>query len=449
MYITKVVLKNVRCFEDATLNLESEEGETTMWTVVVGDNGDGKTSLLRAIAMGLCDESSAAALHREIAGGLVRKGRKHASIKIHLTSKKDSSKESLHYEINTAIESLPAFERVTQEVFEIKGKKRAKKDQRSFPWKQIFVSGYGAAREMEGTAHFQKYVAVDAVYTLFRYEEPLQNPELAFRRLVDHARTLAGKDPNKRERRAEATRERLAGLLKDVLNIESGGRVILASKGIEVEGPWGRAALGSVGDGYQSTITWVLDLFAWKMLSGRSLDPKKMFGIVLIDEIEQHLHPRWQRRIIQLLHDQFPNIQFITTTHSPLCAAGTADVSEDGARLALVKRDEDKSVALVDDLPSLDGWRADEVLASEVFGYLIETNPGYEASLREASILGGRGEKRTRDDDARYEKVKERLKGGLIGSRQTRIERDKESEQHQEMKSEIAKLEERLFGGTG
>ena len=57
MYITKVILKNVRCFEDVTLNLDPEgEGKPTMWTVVVGDNGDGKTTLLRSIAMGLCDE---------------------------------------------------------------------------------------------------------------------------------------------------------------------------------------------------------------------------------------------------------------------------------------------------------------------------------------------------------------------------------------------------------
>ncbi len=62
MYITKVVLENVRCFDDVTLNLESEEGETTMWTVLVGDNGNGNTTLLRSIAMGLCDESSATGL---------------------------------------------------------------------------------------------------------------------------------------------------------------------------------------------------------------------------------------------------------------------------------------------------------------------------------------------------------------------------------------------------
>ena len=40
-------------------------------------------------------------------------------------------------------------------------------------------------------------------------------------------------------------------------------------------------------------------------------------GIVLIDEIELHLHPSWQQKIILILRDSFPNLQFIATTHSP------------------------------------------------------------------------------------------------------------------------------------
>ena len=59
------------------------------------------------------------------------------------------------------------------------------------------------------------------------------------------------------------------------------------------------------------------------MLSGKSLDPKTMAGIVIIDEIEQHLHPRWQINIMRLLQDAFPKIQFIATTHSPLVASGS------------------------------------------------------------------------------------------------------------------------------
>lgn len=47
-------------------------------------------------------------------------------------------------------------------------------------------------------------------------------------------------------------------------------------------------------------------------------DPLAGCGIVLIDEVETHLHPKWQRRILPALQETFPNVQFIVTTHSPL-----------------------------------------------------------------------------------------------------------------------------------
>jgi predicted ATP-binding protein involved in virulence len=58
------------------------------------------------------------------------------------------------------------------------------------------------------------------------------------------------------------------------------------------------------------------------MLSTRSLDPRDIRGIMLIDEVEQHLHPRWQLRVMELLKHAFPKVQFIATTHSPLVISG-------------------------------------------------------------------------------------------------------------------------------
>ena len=53
------------------------------------------------------------------------------------------------------------------------------------------------------------------------------------------------------------------------------------------------------------------------LLNDGSIDALDKTGIVLIDEIEMHLHPKWQREIISALKSVFPNIQFIATTHSP------------------------------------------------------------------------------------------------------------------------------------
>ena len=48
-----------------------------------------------------------------------------------------------------------------------------------------------------------------------------------------------------------------------------------------------------------------------------NIDPLQGSGVILIDEIELHLHPKWQRQIIPALTRTFPNCQFIITTHSP------------------------------------------------------------------------------------------------------------------------------------
>ena len=114
-------------------------------------------------------------------------------------------------------------------------------------------------------------------------------------------------------------------LLLSVLDLRSRGRLHLTPRGVRVSGPWGNAELGELGDGYQATITWVLDLLAWWFLKIRrtvSVKPASIRGIVLMDEVEQHLHPRWQRNIMRLLTSAFPELQIIATTHSPLVVSG-------------------------------------------------------------------------------------------------------------------------------
>jgi predicted ATP-binding protein involved in virulence len=336
MYIKRIVLKNIRCFE----NLEISFDKNGQSALILGDNGDGKSTLLKSLAMGLCDESSAAGLQRELPGELVRKSSKRGMIILELEGKKGK------YKIQTSIKSLKAFERVQQTVY-LNGKKS---NQNLFPWQDIFVCGYGPGRQTKGTDDLDEYIAIDAVYTLFRYYEPLQNPELAVWRLVEKARRRAGSDREKQADYAKQMLEQIRELLKHVLNLDQKDEVFITPTGIEIKGHWGRNKLSTLGDGYRATVTWVMDFLSWRMLSGKSLDPLTMSGIVLVDEIEQHLHPRWQINIMKLLQEAFPRIQFIATTHSPLVASG----SEHCAVYAL--KQGQKEI-----IKSVYGWLAEDV----------------------------------------------------------------------------------------
>ena len=78
-----------------------------------------------------------------------------------------------------------------------------------------------------------------------------------------------------------------------------------------------------LSDGYQATLSWIADLLGYALLEmDEDADPREMQGIVLLDEIDLHLHPTWQRRIVPLLREVFPRLQFIVNTHSPLVLAG-------------------------------------------------------------------------------------------------------------------------------
>ena len=126
MYIKRLYLKNIRCFKEITIDFEGHGSSI----LILGNNGDGKSTILKSLAMGLCDESSTAALFRELPGETVRrkKGQEEVTngengfIELDLVGH-DGNK----YQIETKITSLKKFERVSQNFFEMKNGERIRK----------------------------------------------------------------------------------------------------------------------------------------------------------------------------------------------------------------------------------------------------------------------------------------------------------------------------------
>jgi hypothetical protein len=339
MKIERLSLTHIRGFEKLNIKLGGKSA------LIIGDNGDGKTTVMRSLAMGLCDDSSAASLFRELYGETVRKGHKRGRIEVVLSNR------SGEFRTITDIKSLDTFERVEQTVSRrgVRSKEFRDLSQMTFPWHLIFATGYGAGLRVQGTADYDDYLAADAVYPLFKYDVPLQNPELVVRRLIDAAR----RSSKGGTRAGEMVLEEIKTLLQHMLQLDRKDQVELTRTGITVRGRWGRSPLSSLGDGYRATVTWILDLLSWWFLrtARGSKRPAAIDGIVLIDEVEQHLHPRWQRNIMRLLTDNFPQVQFIATTHSPLVASGC-----EGIPVHLLDQGEHRVVAPF-------GWLAEDVYA--------------------------------------------------------------------------------------
>ena len=83
LYISRIEIKNIRCFKHLEIKTEAKAGNTP-WTMLVGNNSRGKSAILRCIAIGLCDQSSAAGLLRESDEGMIRRKTRQAHISIDL-----------------------------------------------------------------------------------------------------------------------------------------------------------------------------------------------------------------------------------------------------------------------------------------------------------------------------------------------------------------------------
>ena len=313
--VKKLTLENIRCFE--RLEIEFGKGESI---VIIGDNGDGKSTVLRALAIGLCDQSSASALFRELHGDYVRNGSSNnqGTITVDLAGPRQFTD---CFRIETTVRSLDAFERVEQILFDLSSGTKKHLTQDDFPWERIFASGYGPGIRVQGTSDYEDYLTVDAVYPLFRYDVLLQNPELVIRRLMDAA--------TRHDRRGgKKVLDAVKQLLSGILQLEKSDVLTLDRTGIRLRHLGSEVGLSALADGYRGTVTWILDLLAWWFVyrKGRTYRFSDVRGVVFVDEIEQHLHPRWQRNIMRLLRSSFPHVQFVVTTHSPLVASGCKEV---------------------------------------------------------------------------------------------------------------------------
>ena len=468
MRITNIYLKDIRCFKELNIKLKDKEGIKD-WLILVGDNGEGKTTLLRSIGIGLCDKASASGLLREIPGEFVRKGAKVKRGEKEGTIRIDFEISGKKHHTTTKIKSgqKSKFEELWREP----------NAEKKVPWKKFFVVGYGAGRGTQGTETYEKYSVIDAIYSLYRYDAMLQNPELSWRRLettqTDHindireifekvsqgttkakkndaedhlSKALEMVNPLWAEKfeltKAKMTpRKILVEALSNILTLKPSDNITLERNGIFIN----NIHLSSLGDGYKSVLSWVLDMLSWWSLNGKALNLNKINGIVIVDEIEQHLHPRWQRIIIDLLANNFPKLQFIVSTHSPLCAASSEDIPDGKSKLLLVRKNEDGVSEAIDDLPYLSGMSSDQVLSSKVFGYLVSSNIGAEKILKEGSLLAGKGSKKTKSEERRYKKIKEVIKKMILSNRKTLIEEEAAEELNQKIKDEIQSLENELF----
>ncbi|MDJ1482454.1 AAA family ATPase [Cytophagaceae bacterium YF14B1] len=330
MYIQKVSIKNIRSIQRFEMEFENPAG----WHVLIGDNGAGKSSIIRSIALGLVGPE-------EILG-----------IKPNwnnwITWKEDNGSVELGIEPEEGIDSQDSTSGIGRN-FTLQLNFRREPEgnvffdtttgvQNQVPaalWKGKegwFSAGYGPFRRFSGGSTEMEKVFENPGYTRLASHLSLFGEDVA---LTEATRWLVTVNYKMLEQRANnATyRDWLEDLKRlinstdflphntSLLRISSDGVVFKDGNGAEI-------SVMQMSDGYRSILSLTLELIRQMV---RVYGEDKVFkdiredkmiinlpGVVLIDEVDAHLHPTWQTRIGQWFTKYFPKLQFIVTSHSPL-----------------------------------------------------------------------------------------------------------------------------------
>lgn len=391
MWVEELTLENIKCFEKVTLKFSDKTNFRPNWITLLSENGSGKTTILQSLALMLAGPEAAVQLHPRPIGWLKDESKfGKISIRIHKDECDSGSfgehKKRLAFSYSqhvTGSESISIRNKIHNQpgIHESPDKALSWLRQNAFSPNSVgwFAVGYGAFRRL--TRSHQ--VIVPTLDTPSRYTNFLsqfqEGEELAaFQQWMIYLdyREAKKKDPSAR-RLHEIGVNAINELLPTEVrydSIDGDGRILFDDHGIKV-------STAGLSDGYRSVLGLGGDL-VWRMISAfpKSNNPLHEPGIVLIDELDIHLHPTWQRNIAGWLRNQFPNIQFIVTTHSPMVAAGAGS----DALTLKIGRDTALVLPITQNLFSMD---IDDILRSEAFGLVSTFAPETENKLSRLSIL--------------------------------------------------------------
>ncbi len=303
-------IANIKCFDQVELHMNGQS------TLILGTNGRGKSTILQLLALGLSE------LERPPSYSdwyqVIKRNREKASFAITLRTPDGALRLTFSIEENDTvkcIENADAYQRY--------------KD-------RLLILAYGHGRNIAGQAAppHKKYEGIACLFGNTGYLKNIKDSTVysyvsagfpQIKELINKIFALAEKEH-----------------AVELDNFETNGFYFKTPTA-----PAGGVPLEAMSDGFKSTFVLLFDLIIRAWEKGADMkEPGNIAGIVMIDEIDLHLHPSWQRTFLPVLLKIFSNIQFIVTSHSPFIVQSmntgdiiTLSLTEEGVTARRVKLD--------------------------------------------------------------------------------------------------------------
>ena len=328
MHVRRLTIENLRSIRG--LDFRVDTPDAAGWHVFLGDNGAGKSTVVRSLALALMGVVNAHATRQDWAdwvSGTAKGGEAAVTLDAHSTDAWKTQGAKGKQPIVAKAQIRLADPASTNGRADLKFSGRHA---------ERTVWGGGAGWFSASFGPFRRFSGTDPEMGHLYHTHPKLAPHLSafgenvalgecLRWLTDlQFRSLEGDDEAKRTRDAVKSFVNGADLLPHGASI----REITAGRVVIEDGAGSPVAVQEMSDGYRSILSLTLELlrlmfanfstdFALRLMDEEA-GTVRLPGVVAIDEIDAHLHPRWQQRIGDWFLARFPKTQFLVTTHSPI-----------------------------------------------------------------------------------------------------------------------------------
>ncbi len=364
-YLKSIELENIKCFSRKTklrFYKSDNSNKISQWNLILGDNGSGKTTILKCIYLSLADDfylGKSEEFHK-----YRRNGDKPSVIKTEVCSSfntndivpsdsgRNHRRASFSEEFNIIIEGATL---------------RTKKA-------RVPIFAYGATRKMASGSKHQNS-RTDYGANLFDEDSSLMSAEEWILE-ADHIDRLRNVNFN-----SQRVNEILLKLFKGIISeirVSENTNIPKA----EFKTKYGWVELNQLSLGYRTIIAWLVD-FTYK-LSEYYPDSENIYqeaAIVLVDEIDLHLHVTFQKKLVKFLTSNFKNVQFIVSAHSPLVVQASSS-----ANILLLQRTGTQA-KVAHNNQDIGKWRIDQIYASELFGNVDPRSDSISKLIKKKSDL--------------------------------------------------------------